>query len=122
MYFLVMVLDDSSRLNEVLDAWRMAGVPGITILESTGLNRVLPRHTAQPMFAGFSHILAGGRIGHHTLFGIIESMEIAEAAVAATEQVLGDLKNPHTGIIVALPVTKSWGIPEPYDEELQSEE
>lgn len=117
MYLLVMVLDDSNRLNEVLESWRGAGVKGITILESTGLNRVLPRRSAEPMYAGFSHLLGGGRVGHHTLLALIDSLDIAEAAVAATEAILGDLSQPHTGVIWALPVARTWGLPEPYDGE-----
>jgi len=114
MYLLIMVLDDSTKLNEILEAWRRVGVPGITILESTGINRILPRHSPQPMYAGFSSVFGGGRVGHHTLFAIIDSMEMAEAAAAVSEEILGDLRKPHTGIICALPIQKTWGIPEPY--------
>jgi len=117
MYLLIMVLDDSNRLNEVLGAWREAGVPGITVLESTGINRLLPRHAAQPMFAGFSQMFAGGRVGHQTIFALIDSLSLADDAVSATEEVLGDLNQPHTGIIFALPVAEAWGLPEPYDED-----
>lgn len=114
MYMLLMVLDDVTRRNEVLAAWIEAGVQGVTILESTGVNRVLPRHTAQPMFAGFSQMFASSRVGHNTLFAVIDSLEIAEAAVRATEAILGDLNKPYTGIIFLLPVVKTWGMPEPY--------
>ena len=115
MFMLLMVLDDSARLREVLEAWKGAGVKGITIFESTGLHRVVPRHSPQPMFAGFSHMFGGGSASHHTLFAIIESLELAESVVEATEEILGDLTEPHTGIISALPVTKVWGMPEPYE-------
>ncbi|MCA9970169.1 MAG: hypothetical protein KC425_08135 [Anaerolineales bacterium] len=114
MYMLVMVLDDSTRLNEVLGAWVEAGVKGVTIMESTGLNRVFVRTTAQPMFAGFSQIFGSGRVGHNTLFAVIEDLETAERAVAGTEALLGDLRQPHTGIVFAIPVAKTWGLPEPY--------
>jgi len=114
MYLLIMVLDDVSRLDQVLKAWIDAGVKGVTILESTGVNRVLERVKAQPMFAGFSQIFGAGRVGHNTLFAVIDSLKIAEAAVTATEAVLGDLSKPHTGIVFALPVAQSWGLPEPY--------
>ncbi len=117
MYLLLMVLDDSTRLNEVLEAWKEAGVPGITILESTGLNRILPRHAAKSMYAGFSQVFGGARVGHQTLFAIIDSMDLAEAAVSATEAVLGDLRKPHTGIMCAVPIAQTWGVPEPYHEE-----
>jgi nitrogen regulatory protein P-II 1 len=114
MYMLIMVLDDSARLNEVLQAWIDAGVKGVTILESTGVNRVLPRDSASPMYAGFTQIFGSGRVGHNTLFAVIEEMTTADAAVKATEAILGDLTKPHTGIIFALPVSRTWGVPEPY--------
>jgi hypothetical protein len=117
MYMLIMVLDDSEHLNDILQAWVNAGVPGVTILESTGVNRVLPRDYAGPMFAGFSQFFGTGRVGHNTIFAIIDSLELAEAAVKATEGVLGDLNQPHTGIIFAMPVIKTWGMPEPYADE-----
>jgi hypothetical protein len=94
MFMLVMVLDDSTRLNEVLEAWIESGVKGVTILESTGVNRVLPRDSAS--------------------LAVIDDLEIADVAVKGTERVLGDLTKPHTGIIFALPVVKTWGLPEPY--------
>ena len=117
MYMRVMVLDNSENLNDVLRAWMKAGVPGVTILESTGVNRVLPREQAGPMFAGFSQIFGSGRVGHNTLFAVIESLELAETAVKATEAIIGALDNPHTGIVFVLPIVKAWGTLEPYANE-----
>lgn len=120
MYMLIMVLDDSAHLNAVLDAWVGAGVKGVTILESTGVNRVLERTKPGPMFAGFTQIFGTGRVGHNTLFAVIESLDVAETAVAATEAILGDLTQPHTGIIYAVPVSKTWGMAEPYSQDTDS--
>ncbi len=117
MYMLIMVLDDSSRLNEVLAAWTGAGVRGVTILESTGLNRVFRRAKADPMYAGFSQIFGGGRVGHNTLFAVINDVSVAETAVTATEKVLGKLIEPDTGIVFMLPITKAWGLPQPAEDE-----
>ena len=114
MYLLVMVLDDVTHLSEVLEAWIGAGVKGVTILESTGINRMLMRTSARPMFMGFSQLFGSGRVGHNTLFAVIDSLDIAQAAAEATEGVIGDLTKPHTGIIFALPVAQTWGMPEPY--------
>ncbi len=109
MYLLVMVLDDVSHLGDVLNAWTEAGVPGITILESTGVNRVLQRHMPEAAFAGFSQIFGGGRVGHHTILSVIGDLAVAEQAVAATEKVVGALNEPHTGIVFALPIAQVWG-------------
>lgn len=110
MYLLIMVLDDSAYLNDVLAAWMEAGVPGVTILESTGLNRVLQRNAPDVAYAGFSQFFGGGRIGHNTLFSVIEDLATAEKAVAATEKIIGSLNKPRTGIIFALPIAQSWGV------------
>lgn len=111
MYLLVLVLDDVSHLDAVLEAWENAGVRGVTILESTGLNRVLMRHRPQAAFAGFSQLLGGGsRISHNTLFAVIDDLSVATAAVHATEQIIGKLEVPNTGIMFALPLAEVWGI------------
>lgn len=114
MYMLMMVLDDSSRLNEVLEAWIAAGVKGVTVLESTGVNRLLTRISSSPSYAGFAQMFGSGRVGHNTLFAVIDDLELADQAVAKTEEVLGDLTKPHTGIVFALPIARTWGLPEPY--------
>lgn len=111
MYLLLMVVDDATQLNKVLGAWMDAGVEGVTILESTGIGRVLYRSKAQPAYGGFSQVFGSGRVGHNTLFAVIESMEVAEAAVAATEAVVGSMDNPDTGVIFVVPVARSWGFP-----------
>lgn len=118
MYMLIMVVDDVTHLPEVLEAWIGAGVKGVTILESTGVNRVLKRTEARAMFMGFSHVFGETPVGHNTLFAIIDSLEVAKAAVSATEAVIGDLRQPHTGIIVAVPVAQTWGLPDPYDDDI----
>jgi hypothetical protein len=63
---------------------------------------------------GFSQVFGVGTPGHKTLFAVIEEMGIAEAAAEATQEVLGDLDEPNTGLIFAVPVGKTWGMPEPY--------
>ena len=112
MYMLIMVLDNVSHLNEVLAAWEGAGVRGVTILESTGLHRVLLRHRPEAAYAGFSRIFGNTSAGHNTLFAVVDSMTVIEAAVAATEKIVGKLDDPHTGIMFALPVARVWGLPQ----------
>lgn len=109
MYLLVMVLDDAARLSEVLAAWRSAGVPGITILESTGVNRVLARQGPEVAYARFGQIFGGGRVGHNTIFSVIPQLETAHKVRSATEAVLGKLSEPHTGVMFVLPVALAWG-------------
>lgn len=112
MYLFIMVLDDVSHRDDVLKAWVDAGIAGVTVLESTGVNRVLQRTEAQPMYMGFGQLFGASRVGHNTLFAVIPSLTLAEAAVAATEAVIGPLADPDTGIAFVVPVSKSWGLSE----------
>jgi hypothetical protein len=107
------VLDDTALLNEVLEAWTDVGVRGITILESTGVHRVRSRASAQdaPFMLGFSRLLRTDQVGHHSLFAVVRDLEIVDRVVAATEKVVGDLSQPHTGVLFAVPVAAAWGLP-----------
>lgn len=116
MYMLIMVLDNVAHLNDVLAGWEQAGVRGVTILESTGLQRVMLRHRPEAAYAGFSRIFGSSTAtGHNTLFAVVHSMIVIEAAVAATERIVGKLDEPNTGIMVALPVSRVWGVPSAED-------
>ncbi len=114
MYMMVCFLDDPDRLADVLAGWRKAGVSGVTIIESTGTQRVEERAAQQgvPLFMGFGRMLcANDEYTHNTLFALVADMETIERAVAETEAVVGDLSGPHTGIVFALEVAAAWGLP-----------
>lgn len=110
MYLLLMVLDNPDYLEQVLKAWQTAGIHGITILESTGLNRVITRHKARPAFVGFGQLFGSGRAGNQTLMALVPDMAIADGAIAASEKIIGNLNQPNTGIAFMAPVVKSWGL------------
>jgi hypothetical protein len=114
-----LVLDNPALLNDVLEAWTDAGVRGTTILESTGVHRVRARASTQdaPFMLGFSRLLRTDQVGHNTLFAVVRDMEIVERVVAATEEVVGDLSQPNTGVLFAVPVAAAWGLPKQLPEE-----
>jgi hypothetical protein len=113
MVQLWLVLDNPALLNDVLEAWADIGVRGITILESTGVHRVRSRASSQdvPFMLGFSRLLRTDQVGHNTLFAVVPTMDVVERLVTATEQIVGDLSQPHTGVLFTVPVTAAWGLP-----------
>jgi hypothetical protein len=120
MLQLWLVLDNPALLNDVLEAWTDVGVRGITILESTGVHRVRARSSQQdaPFMLGFSRLLRTDQVGHYTLFAVVPNMEIVERLVAATEGIVGDLTQPNTGVLFAIPLAAAWGLPkQPFEGE-----
>jgi hypothetical protein len=113
MLLLWLVLDNPGLLNDVLEAWTDVGARGVTILESTGVQRVRTKVSDQdaPFLLGFSRLLRTDQVGHNTLFTVVPDMEIVERLVAATEGIVGDLSQPNTGVLFALPVAAAWGLP-----------
>lgn len=114
MYLLVCVLDNPSHLTALLDAWTEAGVLGITVLDSTGVQRVQEqvRRQGASFVMGFSRLLCADQYCHNTLFAVVHDMDTVRRVVAATEAITGDLSLPHTGILFAVPVEAAWGLPE----------
>jgi nitrogen regulatory protein PII len=112
MYMLMFVLDDPEHLDAVLDAWDEIGVSGVTIIESTGINR---RRRAQlvgtTIMAGINRLMSGDQEMHVTLYTIIESEAVAQACLQAAEQVVGDLDKPNTGVLAIWPLTAAKGVP-----------
>jgi hypothetical protein len=110
---LMAVLDEPSRLWEVLDAWQALGVADATIMDSTGLHRARRLRDDLPLFPSVLDLLESAEAHHRTLWSVVDDKIDLEALVAATEKIVGSLDQPHVGLIVAVPVAKVWGLRPP---------
>jgi len=113
MFMLMYVLHDEERLPEVLSAWEEAGVSGITIFPSTGMGRLM-QHAAlredMPLIPSLSDLMENHEeILNRTLFSLVDSQELIDRVVAATERLVGPLENDNNGIIAVLPVLQIYG-------------
>ena len=105
MYMVLFVLDDPDKLNDVLDAWDKIGLSGVTIIESTGINRLRrARSVGSPFMAGINRLMSGDQEMHYTLMTIVRDEVIVEKCVESVEGIVGDLSEPHTGVLAAWPI------------------
>ncbi|MCC7129638.1 MAG: hypothetical protein IT297_04490 [Anaerolineae bacterium] len=112
MYMVMMVLDDPNRLDEMLDAWETVGVSGVTIIESTGINRRRRQRLAgSVLMAGFNRLISSSDESHFTLFVIVPDESLVQACLEAAEKVVGDFDQPNTGVLAAWPVSYVKGVP-----------
>lgn len=122
-YMVIAVIDELEKCPTVLKAWEDVGVVGITILESTGLGRFRQGETLRddlPLMPSLRSLLQVREEHHRTMFTIVDSEAMIERIVKATEMVVGDLDQPHTGILFALPVVQAYGLLKSNDKEDQS--
>ena len=112
MYIVLFVLDDPALLNQVLDAWDAIGVSGVTIIESTGINRLRrARQVGTVFMAGINRLISGDQEMHYTLLTIVRGEAMVQHCVEAAEQIVGDLDKPNSGVLAAWPLVYVKGVP-----------
>jgi len=113
MYHMVLlILDNMDQCPSILDAWDALGVGGITILESTGLGRMrkLGIRDDIPLMPSLSRLLQTREERHRTLFTVVESEEMVDRIVEATEAIIGNMDQSHNGVLFVLPVSRVFGL------------
>jgi nitrogen regulatory protein PII len=110
-HLVVYVLDRIEQCGDILEIWDQAGAPGITILESTGLQR-LRRATRDdlPLLPSLRNLLASQELHHRTLFTVIEDEETVQRVIEATKTCVVDFNRPHTGLLFVVPVSQVYGL------------
>lgn len=114
-YLVLLVLHDVGRLNEILSAWEKAGVSGVTIIPTAGLGRIREKFALRddiPLIPSVLDLLAEPHeeILNRTLFSLVDSDEMVDTLIKATEGVLGDMYVPRTGILAAIPLARLHGL------------
>jgi nitrogen regulatory protein P-II 1 len=113
-YLVIAVVDEIEQCAPLMEAWESAGVTGITILESTGLGRIRKGANLRddlPLIPSLRNLLQTREEHHRTLFTVVRDESMIDRIFEATESVLGDLREPNKGIIIALPVARTLGLP-----------
>jgi nitrogen regulatory protein P-II 1 len=107
----VLIVNDIEQCPAVLDAWEEAGVSGVTILASTGLGRVRRAGLRDdlPMMPSLHDLFMNEEVQHRTLISVVDSQEMVDKMVAAAQQIIGNLDNPHTGFLFVTPVSQVYG-------------
>ena len=108
MKLLVFVLNREELLEEVLEAFAEAEVPGATVLDSEGMGRLLTFEV--PLFADFKKFRKGNKPYNKTVFSVLDDDEKVKKLEALIENVCGDLSKPGTGILFTLPVDYAKGL------------
>ena len=107
---LVLVIDNEADTSDILSAWENAGVPGVTLIDSTG-----SRHEHDgtrddlPFVVSLRAVLEQKEKPTQMLFTVIESDAVCEQAVQAVLQIIPDFEQGHRGIMFTLPVARVWG-------------
>ncbi|MDI6770774.1 MAG: hypothetical protein QMD04_14030 [Anaerolineales bacterium] len=113
MSFILFVLHNPEKLMDLLAAWQDAGVDGATVLFSTGMGRIRPREGLRddiPLMPSLEDFYPDPECLSRTIFTVIGDDSLIDKVVAATEEIVGSLNDPNTGLFVVLPTARVYGI------------
>ncbi len=109
MKLLILVLEKFEKMEEVLVQLKEAGITGATILNSTGMAKTLAASGEEYLFGSLRRFLDLDRKENRTMFVLLKAEQV-EKAIAAIEDVVGDLNQPDTGIVMTVPVDGFKGV------------
>ncbi|MBE0688768.1 MAG: hypothetical protein IH587_01445 [Anaerolineae bacterium] len=103
---------------EVAQSWQDAGAPGVTILRAHGLHTLqkelergdieLPRMIAS-MASAMAALIENVEERGEMIFSLVDD-DMVDALIDQTNQVLGDLTTPNSGVLFVLPVERAVGV------------
>ena len=106
MLLYVLVLNKPRLLEPLFEAMMAKGINGATVLDSTGMMRVLSddENANLPMYGVLRALYSPERRQSKTIFVVLPKERIRELSAVVAE-VTGGLDKPDTGIAFAMPLT-----------------
>ena len=109
MKLLVLILNKEHLTEEVLEAFADGGIKGATVIDSTGMARVIGDYHDGLFLGSLRKYLDRERATNKTIFTVIEDDQTETVKKIITD-VIGDLSKPDTGIVFTVPVDFVEGI------------
>jgi len=113
MYLLVNVLEQPEHLVAILEGFAKMGIKGSTVMNSTGMGRVLMKAGAEgPAMEEINKMIANGESSNKTIFTVVREKETLDKAIDIVKSLCGDLCEPGKGILFAVPLALVDGLPQ----------
>ncbi len=102
MQLLVLVLNKTEYLDDILKQLLDIGIRGATILESTGMARTLDRDEMS-IFGSLRMVVDQDRENSRTVFIAVQD-SLVDIARKTIDQAVGGLCRPDTGVLIGMPI------------------
>ena len=106
---LLVILNNTAILPELLKVWREIGVPGTTILNSAG-GHASRQWLSRVGLGSLSDLFEAKEVQTRTLIAVFNDDELLAQAIAEAERIVGGFDQPDSGMMVVLPVSQAIGV------------
>jgi nitrogen regulatory protein P-II 1 len=110
MKLVVIVLNKTEHLEDLLSAFIEIGVSGSTVIDGVGMGRILSHDV--PIFAGLRSAFPGTSPVNKVILTVVPAAMVGRV-LAAAEDVCGSFEGPGTGFLFVLPVDTVRGLRPP---------
>ena len=110
---IALVLLKESLCDDVVRVWEEANVPGLSILESYGLEHVRKGRSTRddlPLIPSLRALMEGDEVSHRIVFSVLPDSFDVDDLIRRTEAITGDLDAPDSGFLFVLPVARVRGL------------
>ena len=105
---LLLVLNKIEVLDKLLQSLNQAGIKGATVIHSTGMAHAISKED-DVIFSSLRKMFTPDREENRTIFMVLDASKL-QTAKEVIYSVVGDLSQPNTGILVALPLSYVDGV------------
>lgn len=109
----IVVINETQKLNDLMDAWDRIGVPGATILNTSGAKRLhsVMKRDDVPLFMSLRKLMELDHDFVHnvTLISVVDD-ELVDPMLDAAQKVVGPFEEEDHGIFVTLPIGRAIGV------------
>jgi hypothetical protein len=113
MFMIMYVSKNAEQASQMLDVWVQAGVSGVTILESAGMQQVSEtggiRADVGIVFS-LSKLMKSQEIHHRTLFSAIKDQATLDKVIEVSTAFVKDWSRPDVGVLFVWPLTHAYGL------------
>ena len=112
MYLLVNILKKTEPLSDIMGAFAKIGITGSTVVNGTGMGRVLMQTKASLELSDhINKVITDLESANNIVLTVIKDKDTLDKAIDTIKSFCGDLCEPGKGILFALPLEIVEGLP-----------
>ena len=105
MYLLVNILKQNQPVSDIMGGFAKIGITGSTVLNGTGMGRVLMQTKASSELSGhIKKVVTDLESANKVVLTVIQDKDTLDKAIEIVKSFCGDLCEPGKGILFALPL------------------
>jgi len=112
MFMMMFISKDVDQALDILEVWFKAGIEGVTIVESAGMQQLGKQGIPDDVGILFSlsSFMRRQEIHHRTLFSAVKDEATLQHAVEATTRYVGDWSKTDVGVLFVWPLSYAYGL------------